>query len=300
MPSNFCAIVSSIAAAIISLFSVPILHEYGLVPYFGTLPSQPTYAPNPAVFDDGIFLNIYQQSSNMSNDSPTPWPAHLLHQDPLIVTTAAFEAEPKPSSSTTTTPPTASPTAPSPPSAWSFYRFILLRLTSAVLTTLAALSLRLAEFLRLHPTMPGNNLIVVKKRTRNARNAVLTEADFLGFPPLERHETAPAPTYVDKGTDVPTSLPPSPTSQEPTPTTPPPTPTYSNAAIGVPTSLPPPPAPTPAPVTAAPASQPSPPQIQFRPTAMPFQPRPAGPSTDTPEEFKQRFPMHGTRAFGRQ
>ncbi|KAI4147947.1 MAG: hypothetical protein L6R39_002947, partial [Caloplaca ligustica] len=200
MPSTLFTIITSVTAALIGLFSAPILHEYGLAPYFWTLPSKPTFTPNVGLFDDNIFDTAYHEYVNATSTLPAIADPFLYHTPPV------HDMPTKASSGTSTTPPP--PPPPNPTSATSFYRYLMGRLLTTIITVVATASLRLTNFWQLNPMMPSSPRIVVKQRS--IRDAVVAKPDFLDLPLVKARMIS----YLDKATDLPTSLPPSPTASQ--------------------------------------------------------------------------------------
>ncbi|KAL8923113.1 MAG: hypothetical protein Q9208_004797 [Pyrenodesmia sp. 3 TL-2023] len=306
MPSTICTIISSVAAAIIGLLSAPFLNEYGLAPYYSTISSHSPHVTAPTFFDDELFLHIHQPYMNASNATST-CPADAFSATPVDI-------EHKPSSSTTTSPPTPHPT---PISAKTFYRNLLSHLLSHFLSMLAGLSLRLVNFYKANPTTSYNRLVVIKRRNEHAGTADLSMSDISTAYDFEPTSPTMATTSDDVAAATSTSLPPSPTGQEPA------IPTWAVSGVtnfyvssptkatakvdkgtDVPTSLPPIPAPAAAgrdhsslpPRPPKPGYNPG--AAAFNPNAGAFIPRPAGPSTDTPVQFAQKFKYHGTKGPG--
>ncbi|KAL8943106.1 MAG: hypothetical protein Q9211_001109 [Gyalolechia sp. 1 TL-2023] len=280
MPSLVCTVVTSVIAAIIGIFSTPFLQDHGLVPYFNTLPSRPTHVPAVATsLEYAVFC---------SNGTTTPFHDGMRAN-------AAFMADQidptwmqKPSSSTTTPPPE-TPQPAITPSAFSFFHWLFVRVTYALLTSEAALCLRLTGFFRTNGPLANNSPIVIKDNQKG----LMSEAGLLAFQQRNRrqrrsqhraslHETSPS-TPVDETTEVIAPLPASPT----------PTSTYVDKATEVTSSLPPSPTPSP-------TNQSSPTQPSFRPEAATFVPHvPQAKAPMTREEFTQfvqQHPMHGKRA----
>ncbi|KAL8711129.1 MAG: hypothetical protein Q9225_007180 [Loekoesia sp. 1 TL-2023] len=174
MPHIICTVVSTIAAVFLGLFTVPIIYEYGLAPIFETLPPSSSFVRPSGGFYDHVFLKPYELFANDSADAMTFEPPPIIHAEDLPL-------NPKPSSSTTTTPPVV-PQPTSSPSAWSCLRWIFARLVYAILTTEAALSLRIANFLLKHPPLASKPAVVIKSNQKD----LLSEAEVFAFRRLTR------------------------------------------------------------------------------------------------------------------
>ncbi|KAL8831006.1 MAG: hypothetical protein Q9170_005491 [Blastenia crenularia] len=234
MPSTLFTIITSISAAIIGLFSAPLLQQYGLVPYFATLSNPPAFAPSFTLFDHSIFAPEYHHFGNDTSATSTLLPFNPPTVVPPIDTQ-------KPSSSTATAGPHTPPVTSSQ-SAFTFFRLVSARLIAAILTIIAAGSLWLADFILRNPPIAQTSAVVIKKRTpQQPDNAVLTESDFLIYPPLNTYRQQSQPTYIDQVAEMTTWQPP-----------------VSPASSPVTTPTPPP--------------QPSAPRFLYRPDALPFTP----------------------------
>ncbi|KAI4173195.1 MAG: hypothetical protein LQ343_003122 [Gyalolechia ehrenbergii] len=261
------------------MLSTPFLQEYGLAPVFNTLPSHPTHIP--------VAVTSFEYAVFCSNGTTT-------HFHDEIKAKAAFMGHQgdtfwmqKPSSSTTTSPPE-TPLPTSARSGFSFFHWLFVRVTYALLTTEAALFLRLTGFFRTNGPLANTFPLVIKDSEKDLRS----EAELLAFQQCNRrqrrsqpvaslHDT-PTNTYVDEATQV-TSAPPVSATR---------TSTYVDKATEVTTSLPA--SPTPSPTNQSPPTQSS-----FRSDAAMFVPHiPQAKAPMTREQFNEfvhQHPMHGKR-----
>ncbi|KAL8737686.1 MAG: hypothetical protein Q9181_001446 [Wetmoreana brouardii] len=336
MVSLLCAIITTITAAIFGMIAI---HQTGLVPvekchFFTNNPVPTHFNLRPIHLNDEIFLQNNHRSINGSTNIPTSAPLGLIQptedtqpiqiqqsRPPVAmpVTFSAFET--KASSSTTTTPPPVKTVIW--PSFSDYLQWYLLRLVLALVTTIASVSLHLSDIVMANPPVAPRPVVVVKKRTQQQANAVLTEAEVAALYRLRCRQGSgrtaghkkPAvqirpkiPAHVLRmtagdllrmsGAESPLSEPIGVGSSPATP------PSVAGAAASPPTpsnSLNNPPTAG----SSSPSSPPASPSVAggsavgsgakaLRAQAPVFVPRAlAGPSTLTPEQFKEKYPQHG-------
>ncbi|KAL9600306.1 MAG: hypothetical protein Q9219_003256 [cf. Caloplaca sp. 3 TL-2023] len=296
-----------------TLFTVQVAKDFGLVPFSGTLPAAPTSSHGIGCWNDEIFLNKYGANGNS--------PYNATVEPPPIIDIGTITSNAKTSSSTTTKPP-----REPQPSPWDFeiptFQQFLKQVLHGILRAEAALALAVVEFIRTHPPMTRKyDPVIVKTNQKGLQ----PEAELLAFRVFNRRQWRSqrrasvrrkpgvrfrrAPKSCIPPTEIPdrfldlnvrqvlglqevatissndkaiqTSLPPSPTSEQ---------------ALSTHQQPPPPPASVPKPPVPS-----SIPRFSFRPGAneyIPVAPRPRvgplGPTTYTPEEFKLLYPRHGS------
>ncbi|KAL8936266.1 MAG: hypothetical protein Q9216_005028 [Gyalolechia sp. 2 TL-2023] len=194
----------------------------------------------------------------------------------------------KPSSPTITSI-SETPLPTSAPSAFSFFHWIFVRITYALLTTEAVLFLRLTGFLRTHGPVSNTFPLAIKDNQTD----FLSEAELLAFRQCNRRQRrsqhwasfhdSPMSIDIDEAAHVTRSSPASPLQ----------TGAYVDRATEVTASLPLSP-------TSSPSIESPPKQSSFRPEATAFVvnvPQAKAPMTrEQFDQFVMQYPMHGRRA----